>query len=52
MTEWSQDDLRARVPGASAITIGEIRRGDGSLVARLEGEGTFAFEDHLQEKTP
>ena len=52
VTEWTQEELAQRVPGASALPIVEVLRGDGSLVARLEGEQAFSFSNHIQEKTP
>ena len=50
VTEWSEDELARRVPGAKALPIVEVRRGDGSLVARLEGEEAFGFDSHLKEE--
>jgi thiol-disulfide isomerase/thioredoxin len=50
VTEWSQDELARRVPGAKALPIVEVLRGDGSLVARLEGEEALSFDSHLTEK--
>lgn len=51
VTEWSEDELARRVPGAKALPIVEVRRGDGTLVARLEGEEAFSFDSHLTEKS-
>jgi thiol-disulfide isomerase/thioredoxin len=51
VTEWSEGELARRVPGAKALPIVEVRRGDGTLVARLEGEEAFSFDEHLMEKT-
>lgn len=51
VTDWSEGELARRVPGAKALPIVEVRRGDGSLVARLEGEEAFTFDTHLTEKS-
>jgi thiol-disulfide isomerase/thioredoxin len=51
VTDWSQEELAKRVPGASALPVVEVLRGDGSLIARLEGEKAFSFGNHLPEKT-
>jgi thiol-disulfide isomerase/thioredoxin len=49
VTEWSQDELARRVPGATALPVVEVLRADGSVVARLEGENAFSFPSHLKE---
>jgi thiol-disulfide isomerase/thioredoxin len=49
VTEWSQDELARRVPGATALPVVEVLRGDGTVVARLEGENAFSFPSHLKE---
>ncbi|HVJ92804.1 MAG TPA: thioredoxin family protein, partial [Labilithrix sp.] len=49
VTSWSEDELARRVPGAKALPIVEVRRGDGTLVARLEGDDAFSFDTHLSE---
>lgn len=48
VTEWSQDELLARVPGARALPILEILRPDGTLVRRLEGEEALSFSQHME----
>jgi thiol-disulfide isomerase/thioredoxin len=52
VTHWSQDELEAAVPGASALPVVELRRPDGSVARRLEGDAATHFEDHLQELLP
>jgi len=52
VTAWSEEELARRVPGANALPVVEIVRADGTVTARLEGEGAFAFEKHLEEKIP
>ncbi len=52
VTDWSQEELAKRVPGASSLPVVEVLRGDGTLLARLEGEDAFSFGNHLPEKTP
>jgi len=51
VTEWSDDELAARVPDAKAFPIVLILRPDGSLVRRLEGEDTFRFAEYIMETT-
>lgn len=51
VSEWSEGELARRVPGAKALPIVEVRRGDGTLVAHLEGEEAFSFDEHLMEKS-
>jgi len=48
VTDWSQEQLLARVPGAHALPILEILRPDGTLVRRLEGEQTLSFHQYLE----
>jgi hypothetical protein len=47
VTDWSEGELARRVPGAHALPVVEIVR-DGSVIARLEGDGAFQFEHHLE----
>ncbi len=49
VTAWSQEELERAVPGATALPVIEIRRPDGTLAARLEGEVAAHFETRLQE---
>ncbi len=52
VTAWSQEELEAAAPGAQALPLIEIRRPDGSLAARLEGQDAFAFERRIEELNP
>jgi thiol-disulfide isomerase/thioredoxin len=50
VTDWSEGELARRVPGAKGLPIVEVRRGDGTLVARLEGAAAFSFARHLPDR--
>jgi hypothetical protein len=47
VSDWSQDELAERVPGAKALPILDIVRADGLLVRRLEGEDALSFSRFL-----
>ncbi len=52
VSRWSQDELEQAVPGATALPVVELRRPDGSVVARLEGDAAKEITRRLETHLP
>lgn len=52
VSRWSQDELEQAVPGATALPVVELRRPDGTVVARLEGAAAHDITRRLETDLP
>ncbi len=52
VSRWSQDELEQAVPGATALPVVELRRPDGSVAARLEGDAAKEITRRLESALP
>jgi thiol-disulfide isomerase/thioredoxin len=52
VSQWSQDELEQAVPGATALPVVELRRPDGTVVARLEGNAAQEIARSLETHLP
>lgn len=52
VTQWSQEELEAAVPGATALPVVEVRNPQGRVVARLEGDSARQITRTLKQELP
>ncbi|MDX2015767.1 MAG: thioredoxin domain-containing protein [Myxococcaceae bacterium] len=52
VTAWTQEELEAAVPGATALPVVEVRGPDGRVVARHEGDSARQFTTTLEQELP